>query len=161
MPTTASPPSMSPLHTDPTAACWPPIPPRCAALRRYAVWVFPAISTWPPGSRAGGVDRSRSLALFDLQSLGAKNCMSWRDGESSSAESLLSYAWPAEVIEPFPTPTQRCPLLSTTGAAPPIQIAPCDSSAASSTAKSTGVPPVSPTATSQPRYVSQTTSLPP
>ena len=94
---------------------------------------------------------SRSPALFCRHVVGAKYCKQRSDDESSSAESLSSYAWPAERTEPFPTLTQMLPLLSTAGAAPPIQIAPWLSPAAASTVKYVGVPPASPTATTLPR----------
>ncbi len=96
---------------------------------------FPVRTTWPSDSSTGAVDISKSWELFDAHVRGAKNCKSRREDDSSSTESLLSYAWVAEVTEPFPTLTQRWPLLSTAGAAPPIQIAPCDSPAAASTVK--------------------------
>ena len=51
---------------------------------------FPARITWPSGSSAGAVDMSRSWELSVAQVLGAKNCSSRRDGDSSSTESLSS-----------------------------------------------------------------------
>src|SRR5664280_2834831 len=108
---------------------------------------LPARSTWPSVSSVGAIDMSRSSALFLGHVVGAKYCKSCREDESSSAESLSSNGWPAEWTEPFPALTQMSPLLSTAGAAPPIQIAPWLSPAAASTVKHVGVPPASLTAT--------------
>ncbi len=55
-----------------------------------------------------------------------------------------------EVTDPLPAVTQMFPLWSMTGAAPPIQTAPWSSPGAPSTAKSSGVPPVSATETTHP-----------
>ena len=51
---------------------------------------FPVRITCPSDSSAGAVDMSRSSELFVAQVVGAKNCRSLRDGDSSSIESLLS-----------------------------------------------------------------------
>ncbi len=71
-------------------------------------------------------------------------------GESSSTESLWSYEAPGEVTEPLPASTQMFPLASTTGAAPPIQMAPWLWPAPESTAKSSAAPPASGTETTHP-----------
>src|SRR4029077_1104763 len=112
---------------------------------------FPATITCPSDSSAGAVDMSRSCELSVAQVVGAKNCSSLSDGDSSSIESLLSYGWLDESTEPLPALTQMSPLESTTGAAPPIQIAPCDWPAAASTVNTLGAPPVSGTAITRPR----------
>ena len=51
---------------------------------------FPDRITCPSDSSAGAVDMSRSWELLVAQVVGAKNCTSLSDGDSSSTESLLS-----------------------------------------------------------------------
>src|SRR6185437_3370246 len=112
---------------------------------------LPARTTWPSARSAGAIDMSRSRALLLGQFEGAKYCSRLRDGLSSSTESLLSYAWLAESTEPFPVLTQMLPCASTTGAAPPIQMAPWLSSGAASTVNVEADPPASGTEITRPR----------
>ena len=57
------------------------------------------------------------------------------DEDSSKTPSPSSYGSPVWVFDPFPVATQMLPDPSTTGAAPPIQMAPCLSPGALSTSK--------------------------
>src|SRR5215472_7408840 len=104
---------------------------------------FPDTTTWPSGSNAGALDRSKSRALSDGHDEGAKNWTRESAGESSRTESLSSYAWLDDVTEPLPTETQMLPAASITGAAPPIHTAPWLSPGPESTPKLAGVPPAS------------------
>lgn len=88
--TTATPPSMSSSHSKPSSVSWPPMPPRRASFNRYAIRDFPASRTSPSDKRAGATDMSRSSALLEDRSDGAKYWTRRNDGDSSSTESLSS-----------------------------------------------------------------------
>src|ERR1035437_3109747 len=98
---------------------------------------------------------SKSFALSEVHEDGAKYCSSLPVAVSSSTESLSSYAGPELCTDPLPTLTHTLPFASTTGAAPPIQIAPWLSPARLSTVKMAGLEPLSFTETTRPRYVAQ------
>src|SRR5579862_1380651 len=133
VPDTASPPSASLPQADTEVSC-PPMPPRCAWLRRYAVCDFPTCTTVPLDSSAGAVEpRSASPALSLYQAVGAKYWSSPSDGLSSKTESLKSYGSEDEVFDPLPAAAQMLPEASTSGAAPPIHRAPSRSPAPAST----------------------------
>src|ERR1700722_15434968 len=120
VPAKETPPSMSLPQAPGSAASCLPIPPKADPLSKYTILDLPATMTCPSGRSKGAIDISRSAALLEGQSDGAKYWSRVIDGESSRSESLSSKPSEAESTDPFPALTHTFPAASTTGAAPPI-----------------------------------------
>ena len=102
---------------------------------RYTMRDLPASTTWPSGSRAGAVDMSRSCALLRGPDRRCEVLLERQRRRELEHRVAVVVGLADEYTEPLPASTQMLPLASTTGAAPPIQMAPWLSPAAESTVK--------------------------